>query len=536
MGEAFVFQDIFERDLEAYDLEAHQVGEEYTRIERAVAEVRKDLQLAAERIEDELETGMADVFRSHETMLRDVTLANEVREEVEKELVNAEYALQRVFRRWERKFHAMDRETFRQRGDDVVDLGRRLLRALAGIHAHSLETMPKGSILVARRLLPSDTTFFPRRLTAGIVVEVGGAGSHCALLTRQIGIPGVSEIPQLLDEISTGDLVLVDGLRGTVTVDPDEETKSRFRRQIEDHRASAATAKRHSHEPAVTEDGVTIPVMANISNRHDAALAAENGADGVGLYRIEMLFLARTMLPSEEELAHEIERTIAPLKGKPIFVRLLDIGGDKPLPYLKLASEPNPFLGRRGVRLLLHYPELLNVQLRALLRLSQDHNLQILVPLVTLSDDMRQVRAALLKTAAQLGVRKIPPLGAMIETPAAALCVDEIADVSDSLSIGTNDLTQYTMAAGRDSAFVYQYFKDDHPSIMKLLQYIGRVANRIPVGICGELAGRTEGVATLLAANMRMLSVSPPLVPSVKKAVRRAHAKAQHLNTVDDTP
>jgi phosphoenolpyruvate-protein phosphotransferase len=522
MGRAYIFHDIFERDTVARNIELDQVDEEFSRIEQAVEDVGAELRLSAERIEEELESAMADIFRAHEEMLRDVTLVHEVRAELEKELVNAEHALQRVFRRWELKFRNMDSDIFKQRGDDIVDLGRRLLRSLAGIHAHSLEKMPIGSILVARKLFPSDTVFFSRRSAAGIVIELGGPGSHCALLTRQIGIPGICQIPNLLDHLSEGELVLVDGEKGSITISPDEPALQAFEERIQRNKQRASIWHAHGGEPAVTRDGATVAVMANIGNQQDVKQAVENGADGVGLYRIEVLFLARKMLPTEDDLVATFVNVIAPLKGKPLYIRLLDIGGDKQLSYLQLPAEMNPFLGRRGVRLLLHYPELLNVQLRALLRLSQTYEIHIIVPMVTVAEDMKQVRRALNQTAADIGITKIPRLGAMIETPAAALCADEIANVSDFFSIGTNDLTQYTMAAGRENPLVYHYFQDDHPAVIKLLRIIQKKAGGIPVGLCGVLASRREAVPLLLNAGIRMLSIPPPLIPSVKEAVRNA--------------
>jgi phosphoenolpyruvate-protein kinase (PTS system EI component) len=243
------------------------------------------------------------------------------------------------------------------------------------------------------------------------------------------------------------------------------------------------------------------------------------------LFRIEVLFLSRKMLPTEEELTSQISKTIAPLTGKPITIRLLDIGGDKFLPYLPLPLEQNPFLGLRGVRLLLAYPELLSIQLRALLRLSQEHDIQILVPMVTVAEDMMKIREALISAARELGVKHLPPLGAMIETPAAALSIKAIEEFSDFLNIGTNDLTQYTMAAGRENALVYHYFKDDHETVIRLLRIICEEAGPGPVGLCGELAGNCGAIETLLRVGIRMLSVAPPLIPAVKQAVRAARAK-----------
>lgn len=521
-GTAFVFEDIFEREQKVYDIEKAKVEEECARFKQAIENVHLELDLSAERIERDLDPAMAEIFRAHQLILRDATFIQEIHTEVEQKLVNIEYALQQVFGHWAEKFQAMENELFQQRADDITDLGRRLLRALAGVQTHSLEKMPVGSILVARNLLPSDTAFFTCRNVVGVIVESGGRGSHFALLTRQLGIPGITGVPDVLKRISTHDVLLLDGLRGKVTVAPNQLSLTQFKDQTNRYQADVATAMQHSHEPAVTRDGVTIPVMANIGNLHDARVAAENGADGVGLFRIEVFFLSRRMLPTQKELVQAISETIAPLQGKPIAVRLLDIGGDKQLPYLHLPTEPDPYLGRRGVRLLREYPELLHVQLQALLQLAQDHDIRIIVPMVTVVEDMEQVRDALITTAADLGHTTLPPLGAMIETPAAALCAEKIAAVSDFLSIGSNDLTQYTMAAGRDNARVQPYFLDDHPAVIKLISHVGKEAQQSTLALCGELAGREDMLPTLLNAGVRLLSVSPPLVPTVKEAIRKS--------------
>lgn len=519
-GRAFVFRDIMERVAGSGTIQPDEVGRECERIERAIGDVLRDLNSAAEHVEREVDAVMANIFRAHGEMLRDVTFTDEIRAEIRKDLVNVEHALRRVFGRWEGRFRSMQSETQRRRGDDIADLGRRLLRSLAGIQGHSLAAMPKGSMLVARRLLPSDTTFFPERSVAGIAVEEGGPGSHCALLTRQMGIPGVAQVAGLLDRVGEGDVLLLDGSGGRVTIDPDEEAGVRFSILVKNYLSGGARAGERAHEPAVTRDGVAVPVMVNIGNRRDAEVGMANGADGVGLFRTEVLFLSRERLPTEGEVEEEIRDALDPFKGKPVSVRLLDIGGDKALPYLPFPSEPNPFLGRRGVRVLLDFPELLGLQLRALVRVARDHDLQIIVPMITVAEEMGKVRAALESAAAGVGARVLPQLGAMIETPAAALCAAEVAAVSDFLNIGTNDLTQYTMAAGRENALVGRYFQDDHPAIMRLLRLVGGAAGGVPVGICGDLASRCDLVPGILASGIGMLSVPPTLVPRVKEAVR----------------
>jgi len=524
MGRAFVYKDVLENNLCSYSIATTQVENEYGRIEIAIDHVLGDLRESADRVENELESALAEIFRTHAQMLRDGALCQEIRMELEQELVNAERALQRVFLRWEKRFHGMENQLFQQRGDDVADLGRRLLRALLGVHKHGLEEMPAKSILVAQRLYPSDTVHLCRHPAAALVVEFGGPGSHCALLARAMGIPGVSQIDKLLKYVGRRQLLLVDGNNGRVNINPSTERISGFRSELDRHLQVNAQAMQHCQDPAITTDGVRIAVMANISNRQDAELARRNGADGVGLFRVEMLFLARTMLPTEDELLQEMRLLLAPIRGKPLAVRLLDIGGDKILPYLQMPGEDNPFLGRRGVRLLLHYRELLNLQLRTFLRLAQEHDLEILVPMVTVADDLAQVRSALQQQARHLQLTTLPPLAAMIETPAAALSTGEISRYAESLSIGTNDLTQYTMAAGRENPLVCKYFRDTHPAVLRLVRIAVADAGQMPIALCGELAGRCEAIAELLQIGITTLSVAPPLIPAVKEAVRTSAA------------
>jgi len=525
VGKAFVYRDIL-HDLERYDIGTHQVEYEHARIERAVGKVLADLGRSAERVEAELNTDLALIFRAHEAMLCDPALTKDLREELEQELVNAEQVVKRVFRRWERRFRAMTSEEVRDRGDDVADLSRQLLQALAGIRTHVLENMSPDSVLVATRLLPSDTVHLSRKSVVAVVAEFGGSASHAALLTREMGIPAVTHVSAACDAIAPGETVLVDGFTGTVVVAPDAETRAGFAQRVAEHRISSAAAREQCREPATTLDGVATAVMANIGCREDAVLAVENGADGVGLYRLEQLYLSRKALPTEDELLEVMRSTLEPIAGKPITIRLLDLGADKKLPSLDLSSEVNPFLGRRGVRVLLAYPELLQTQLRALARLSREHDVQILVPMVTLAEEMKRVRELLVAATAEVGAERPPPLGALIETPAAALCVVEIMKHADFLSIGTNDLTQYTMAAGREDPLVSDYFRDDHPAVLRLVRLVADAVGDTPLALCGELAGRVDVLPFLLAAGIRSLSVAPPLVPTVKGAVRQIRLPA----------
>ncbi len=498
------------------------VRQQHAQIEHALEEAQADLQATARRTEAELDAATADIFRAQAAILSDPLLLEEIRKGLAEGRHDAESVVQHVFKRWEHRFRTMDAELLRDRADDIADLRRRLLGILSGsgARAHALQNVPPGSVLVAARLLPSDTVCLSRRSVVAVVVEAGGRLSHAAILTRQIGIPAVSQIDEATRRIRPADRLLVDGTRGTVIVRPDDVTDGRFTRRIERHRARSADARHCCREPARTLDGLLVRVEANICSLEDACAAAENGADGIGLYRIEGLYLSRQHPPSEEELLACLQDALQPLGGVSVTIRLLDAGGDKPLAFARFAPEPDPTLGRRGVRLLLEYPELLNTQLRALLRLARDRPVRILVPMVTLAEEMLEVRRVLLAAARDLGAGRLPPLGAMIETPAAALSADQIVQHADFLSVGTNDLTQYTMAAGRENTLVSRYFVDDHPAVLKLLELVADAAGDLPLSLCGELAGRKRAIPRLVELGFRSLSVPPPLVPEVKAVVR----------------
>src|SRR5262245_11822637 len=522
IGTAFVYR---ERQLEALagadEIAEHQVDDEVQRIERATLTVAEDLRVSARRIETDTNAKLGAIFEAHEAMLHDPGLREEIRQLVQQELVSAAHALTRVFRRRERKFREMTEPRHRQHADDVADLCRRLLRAMAGVKTTSLEAMPPGHVLVARRLLPSDTVALPRRAVVGIVLEFGGPGSHAALLAEALGIPTVAQIPNVTSEVADNDELIVDGFRGEVVVNPDSGAKARYTEEIHGAQARSALAKESAREPAYTLDGTMVTVLANVSCREEVVAANEDGADGVGLYRLEQFYLSRKTPPTAAELLAELRVMFAPVKGKPVTVRLLDLGGDKPLPFLKLPPEDNPFLGLRGIRFLLRYPDLLDTQLHALWQFSQEYDVRVLVPMVTLADEIARVRSRFVAIANEADRKKLPPLGAMIETPAAALCVEDIKAHAEFLSIGTNDLTQYTMAAGRENPLVNDYFLEDHPAVLRLVRTIVEEAGCVPVAVCGELARRLDTMPTLLKLGIHTLSVAPPLVPGLKEAIRQ---------------
>ena len=297
-------------------------------------------------------------------------------------------------------------------------------------------------------------------------------------------------------------------------------TRTEFQGRIAEWRAARVRCQAACHQPARTRDGQRIEVEANVGIADDMELARANGADGVGLLRIEQLYLARPSPPTEEELSGELERLISPLGKRRVTIRLLDVGGDKPLPYLRMPPTANPTLGRRGVRLLLDYAQLVRTQMGAILRLAQEHPVQVLIPMVTLEDDVRRMRETFDALCAGRKVKTPPAFGAMVETPAAALAIPTLARYVDFFSVGTNDLTQYTLAASRDDASVNDYYLDSHESILRLLGIILADASGRPVSLCGELAGREAMVPRLLEMGFRSLSVAPSLIPTTKALIR----------------
>jgi len=525
-GQAFIYIDVLKRESELYKIDDAQVDEEKDRIDKAIDDVRQSLTIDVKRIESQLGKRSADIFRAQETMLLDPSVIEELKRTLEAERINAEQVIRTVFRLIAGRFRELNDEVLRERGDDVDDLSRRLLLALAGIHAHSLENLPANTVLVARRLLPSDTVFLSRSTTIAVVAEFAGRAAHAALLARELGIPCVGGVPKLLEAVHTGDVVLVNGTEGKVVINPDSRSMQEHEDALNEVRKRNKSVAQGLHiGRTVTLDGIEVSVMANVRSREDVELAMKCGSDGIGLFRTEPFFMSMKHFPSDREFANFLLDSLSPAQGKYVDVRLLDIGADKNPIYLHLPPEPDPFLGRRGVRVLLEYPDLFDAQLRAVLEVSQQFSIGVLIPMVTTESDVVQVAEQLHRLADEMGIRVLPRIGAMVETPAAALSISSLKKHVDFFSIGSNDLTQYTMAAGRENPMVTQYFIDDHPTILRLIELVVEESGDTPVSLCGELAGRIDVMPSVLRTGLRSLSVPASLVPDVKNAIRNSSSK-----------
>jgi phosphoenolpyruvate-protein phosphotransferase len=521
MGKAWVIGDVLKFTGTTEAIGQVDVEHELSRLNQSFEETLAELEQSSKRIEFEFDTALAGIFRAHGSMLRDLFASGEFERELRTSLLTAETAVRRVFHRWYQKFEALENQTLRERADDVLDLGRNIIRRLTGVTDAGLQSIPEHSVLVVERMLPSDVVRLPKSNVMAVVVESLGQGSHAALLAREKGIPTITEIPGILSQVANGTELLVDGFHGRLVIAPQPETRAEFCERLEKWQATLVRCKGACKEPARSLDGQLIRVEANIGIEDDVELALDNGADGVGLLRIEQLYFARNTPPTEDELFTELQHLVKPLRDRPVTIRLLDIGGDKPLPFLRLPVTSNPVLGRRGVRILLEYSQLARTQLGAILRLSQEHPVRVLIPMVTLEDDIQKMREAFDAMSVEKKISRCPEFGAMVETPAAALAVPMLLKHVDFLCVGTNDLTQYTLAAARDDAAVNDYYVDSHDSILRLLSIILADAKQCSVTLCGELASRETWVPHLLQMGFRTLSVAPTTIPTTKAAVRK---------------
>ena len=484
--------------------------------------MRDGLETDARDISGVLDNNSGDIFRAQAAMMQDNSVILELEQYLGRGPMDAEEAVRAVFAILASRFRGATDDALRSRGDDVDDLSRRLLLSLRGIHAHRLEGMPSGSVLIARHLFPSDTVFLSRSSTVAVLAEFAGPAAHAALLARELGIPCVGGIARIMDFAHADDDIIVYGTKGLALVNPDQENVQAYERVLEESQRAKHPPARIDRQPAVTANGVNITVMANARSREDIDLAIRSGAEGIGLFRTEPFFMASKHLPSAQDFTEFLAHCLEPVNRLRVNVRLLDVGADKNPVYLPLPPEPDPFLGLRGVRVLLRYPDLLEAQLRALLDSSRRFNIGILIPMVTVESDVVKVVATIRKLAAAMDVNEIPQVGAMIETPAAALTVRSLVKHVDFLCIGSNDLTQYTMAAGRENPSVTEYFIDDHPSVLRLMEMVLQDAGSTPVSLCGELAGRTEAIPELLRIGLRSLSVAPSLIPEVCQMIRKS--------------
>lgn len=501
---------------------------EWARLKAAIATARQELEALGEKTAEEVGEKEAAIFEAHLMMLNDPELLRTVQSTIRTEKINAESALERATEQYAQALEAMDDEYLRARAVDVRDVANRVIRILLGLEAASASDLAQPSIVVARDLTPSDTAMLDKTYVLGFLTAEGGATSHTAILARTLGLPAVLGVGETALNVTSDDVVIVDGDEGVAHIAPDAQTQLLYERKQDALAEVRAWTQTHALEPAITEDGQRVEVVANIGTVSDAHAALTRGAEGVGLLRTEFLYLERPDLPTEDEQADVYAEITDVFEGDPVILRTLDIGGDKELPCLDLPQEMNPFLGVRALRLGLARPEeVFKPQLRAVLRAATHRNLKVMFPMVATVGEVGEARALLDECRAELVAEGVAvpddfEVGIMIEIPAAALMADHLAAEVDFFSIGTNDLTQYTMAADRTNADVSYLMNGLEPAVLRLVKMVIDAAHAQDkwVGMCGELAGEPLAIPILLGLGLDEFSMSPPAIPIAKQIIR----------------
>ncbi len=505
---------------------AGTVDEEMARFDKAREGAHLELISLFDAIEKRAGKEEASIFQAHQEMLSDPALEGKMRSGLQTGQT-AEQALVKAIEELSSLLAGMDNELFAARALDVKDVGHRILRNLLGLPDTALSAVTEASIIIAEDLTPSDTASLDQKLVLGFITAQGGLTSHSAILARTLGLPAIVGMGAgLLEKVPRDTWIILDGRSGEMIVAPDDETIARYK-NIQGQRVSQLlNLKAAAEKDAHTANGRRVEISANVGEAASARDAVEHGAEGIGLLRTEFLYLEDTQPPSEERQYRIYREIFEAMSGRPVIVRTLDIGGDKPPPYLAFPNEMNPFLGWRAIRISLDEPELFKTQLRAILRAATGHHARIMFPMISDLDELRRAREIVEAVKRDLELASVEfatdvPVGIMVETPAAAVLVDVLAEASDFFSLGTNDLTQYTIAVDRGNAKVSGLFQPLHPAVLRLIRQTieaGHAKGKW-VGMCGEMAGMTKAIPILLGLGLDEFSMSPRAIPEAKNLI-----------------
>ena len=548
IGEVFLFRHD-EPEFGQSHVPEEQRAVEASRCEEAFLATRQQLRLLRDRLAREVGETVARIFDAQIAILDDPEFAAAVRENISVSGLNAEAAVHHSAGHFHDRFTALDDELFRQRAQDIVDVGRRVIRNLLGHGDRLVGPGDQPGILVSDTLLPSDVVHLLRKNVLAVATDLGEATSHTAIITRSLEVPAVVGLKELTSRVRTGDRLIVNGNSGKVIVSPSPGTVRSYRTKRHRYEVYLTSLKGIERLPAVTQDDHRVSLRANIELPGEADSAVARGAEGIGLFRSEYLFLARNKVPSEEEQYADYVRVILAAAPHPVTIRTFDVGGDKVFPDLPHPTEANPFMGWRAVRVTLDQPLLLRSQLRAILRASRAGPVRVMFPFISGLEELRKLRAYMSDILGELereGFRLARPLpvGVMVELPSAALLADRLAREVDFFSIGTNDLTQFTLAVDRSNVRVRQLYNPFHPAVVRMIEMTIRAAHQagIEAALCGEMGASPLAVMLLVGLGVDELSVSPVALPQVKKIIRSMNyrdavalaAQVLKLDTADE--
>ncbi|MFZ5974956.1 MAG: phosphoenolpyruvate--protein phosphotransferase [Bacillota bacterium] len=503
------------------------VPTEQKKLATAIEKTRRQLLLLKEKTQAQLSEKEAGVFDAHIMFLDDPEYIGGAREAIEQELIGAAYAVKSVTDAFVNEFRGIEDAYFKERAADVADVGERIMRNILGLSGTDLSALEPGSIVVAHDLTPSDTALLDKNKVLGFAADVGGKTSHAAIMARSLMIPAVLGLTDITQKVRTGDSIIIDGSTGIVIHEPDLAAIEEYRDKKEAYEKELAELFTLKDAEAITKDGCRVELFANIGTTADVDGALKYGAQGIGLFRTEFLYMDAKEMPGEDIQFEAYKQVLEKMQGRPVIIRTLDIGGDKKLPYLPTDDEMNPFLGLRAIRLCFKEIEMFKTQLRAILRASVFGKALIMFPMIATVTEVRQAKAILNECKQELSEKGIAfdpdvKAGIMVEVPSAAVSADTIAKEVDFFSIGTNDLCQYTLAVDRMNGNVSYLYDHFDPAVLRLIKMVIDASHNegIFTGMCGEMAGDERAAALLLGLGLDEFSMSAASVLRVKKAVR----------------
>lgn len=551
IGTAFVIPDPVKRAIPQHRISIDKINKGWERFENAVQTVKLDIsdQLDSLSKTDEHHKIQREVFETYILMLEDAFFIQEVRDFFEKELYNIEFTVQSKAEEYASRLRQSGNYYLSERAQDITDIFGRVLDEMLDIHPFDISRVPDGSVILATSLSSADTIVLSKRKILGLALSEGGVSSHVVILARNYGIPTVIGLSEISKCVKTGETVIIDGKGAEILVNPDRTTIDQYKQKIRLENQHKESLKTYLNKPATTKDGTLFKIYANIGTPEEAKIALSEGADGIGLFRTEFLYMSQSgaslnaaARSFSEEIQFEAYKQVLLLMGeKPVTIRTLDAGGDKLINSvdIPITDEKNPLMGLRAIRLSLEYPNILKTQLRALYRASIYGNLQIMFPLITSVEQVNECKKIVEQVKSELKAENIEfkeniPIGIMIETAAAAIISDCLSKVSDFFSLGTNDLTQYTLGIDRENTHVASLYNEFSLAVLRLIQTTIDCANKsqIPISVCGEMAGRNDSTMVLAGMGIRTLSMSPKMILATKELLSRF--TIQELESISD--